>query len=62
MTCGAATATYGATTVVVAVGGVASVADASTGGDAGPMKTTGGEVFLHLRRSAAAEMEDYNSR
>ena len=39
------------------IGGVESVADASTGGDAGPMKTTG-EVFLHLRRSAATEMED----
>ena len=61
MTCGAATATYGATTVVVAVGGVASVADASTRGDARPMKMTG-EVFLHLRRSAAKEMEDCNSR
>ena len=44
------------------VGGVASVADASTGGDVGPMKTMGGVVFLHLRRSAAAEMEDCNSR
>ena len=48
--------------MVVAVGGVASVADASTRGDARPMKTTGGEVFLHLHRSAATEMEDYNSR
>jgi len=38
------------------------VAGAFTGGDAGPMKTTSGEVFLHLRRSAAAEMEDCNSR
>jgi len=47
--------------VVAAAGGVASVAGASTGGDARPMKTTG-KVFLHLRRSAAVEMEDCNSR
>ena len=61
MTYGAATATCGAATVVAAAGDVASVAGASTEGDAGPMKTTG-EVFLHLRRSATAEMEDCNSR
>ena len=47
--------------MVAEAGGVASVAGASTGGDAGSMKTTGG-VFLHLRRSAAAKIEDCNSR
>ena len=62
VTCEAATESCGGATVVAAAGGVASVVGASTGGDAGPMKTTGGEVFLHLRRSAAAEMEDYKSR
>jgi hypothetical protein len=47
--------------VVAAAGGVASVAGASSGGDAESVKTTAG-VFLHLRRSAAVEMEDCNSR
>jgi len=39
-TYGAATESYEVATVVVAVGGVASVADASTEGDAGSMRTT----------------------
>jgi hypothetical protein len=47
--------------VVAVAGGVASVAVASSGGDAESVKTMGG-VFLHLRCSAAVEMEDCNSR
>jgi len=41
VTYGVATESCGGATVVAAAGGVASVVGASTGGDAGPMKTTG---------------------
>jgi hypothetical protein len=47
--------------VVAAPGVHEAVIGASSGGDAGSVKTTGG-VFLHLHHSAAAEMEDCDSR